>query len=61
MALEDEDFIIRQTKLLAKGLGQFLGKESVDEILQQDAEQADKKDKNKKKEHKLDDSDGKKK
>ncbi|EHU5031958.1 TPA: hypothetical protein RHK09_002909 [Enterococcus faecalis] len=49
MPLEEKDFIMRQTKQMAEGLGKFLGKKSVDEILQQDEKQADKDKKEKKK------------
>lgn len=34
MALQDEDFIIRQVQQLAKGLGKFMGLEGIKDILQ---------------------------
>lgn len=33
MGVEDKDFIMRQIKQLGEGLGEFLGKEDVDKIL----------------------------
>ncbi|MCA5011670.1 MULTISPECIES: hypothetical protein [unclassified Enterococcus] len=33
MGVEDKDFIMRQIKQLGEGLGDFLGKEDVDKIL----------------------------
>lgn len=46
MPQEDRDFILRQTKQLAEGLGKFLGKESVEEILKEDQATAEPKEKN---------------
>lgn len=36
MSMEEKDYIIRQAKQLAQGLGKFLDKASVNEILKQD-------------------------
>ncbi|EOL41638.1 hypothetical protein [Enterococcus phoeniculicola] len=33
MAEYEKDFVLRQTQMLAKGLGAFLKKDSIDEIL----------------------------
>ena len=46
MGIEDEDFIMRQTKELAAGLAKFLSREATDEILNFGAKQADDKEKN---------------
>jgi hypothetical protein len=43
----EKDFILRQTKELAKGLGKFLEQDSVDEILQYEQETSQSKDKEK--------------
>ncbi|MFD1899050.1 hypothetical protein [Enterococcus termitis] len=45
MGVEEKDFIMRQIKQLGEGLGEFLGKEDVDKILnfEEDA-QAEKED-----------------
>lgn len=48
MPLEDEDFILRQVKQMAQGLGQFLSKEDVKEILQMEDEQGELKKKDEK-------------
>ncbi|KAF1299313.1 hypothetical protein BAU15_01310 [Enterococcus sp. JM4C] len=42
MAEYEKDYVLRQTKLMVKGLGAFLDKDSVDEILSLDQEDSDK-------------------
>lgn len=49
MGQEDQDFIMRQTKELAKGLAKLLGKEETEELLNYGQKQADDKDKAQKK------------
>lgn len=39
MALEDKDFIIRQVQQLAEGIGKFLDKESIKELIHYDQSQ----------------------
>lgn len=39
MGLEDKDFIIRQVQQLAEGVGKFLGKESIKELINYDQTQ----------------------
>lgn len=39
MALEDKDFIVRQVQQLAEGIGKFLGKESIKELINYDQSQ----------------------
>lgn len=39
MALEDKDFIVRQVQQLAEGIGKFLGKESIKELIKYDQSQ----------------------
>lgn len=39
MGLEDRDFIIRQVQQLAEGIGKFLGKESIKELINYDQTQ----------------------
>lgn len=41
MALEDKDFIVRQVQQLAEGIGKFLGKESIKELINYDQSQDD--------------------
>ena len=41
MGLEDRDFIIRQVQQLAEGVGKFLGKESIKELINYDQSQKD--------------------
>lgn len=36
MGLEDKDFILRQVQELAEGIGKFLGKESIKELINYD-------------------------
>lgn len=39
MGLEDKDFILRQVQELAEGIGKFLGKESIKELVNYDQSQ----------------------
>lgn len=39
MGLEDKDFILRQVQELAEGIGKFLGKESIKELINYDQSQ----------------------
>ncbi|MBM6614984.1 hypothetical protein JTF06_08780 [Desemzia sp. RIT804] len=41
MGLEDKDFILRQVQELAEGIGKFLGKESIKELINYDQSQED--------------------
>lgn len=41
MVLEDKDFIMRQVQQLAEGIGKFLGKESIKELINYDQTQED--------------------
>lgn len=41
MALEDKDFIMRQVKQLAEGMGEFLGLESIKELINYDQSEED--------------------
>ncbi|MEG0679859.1 MAG: hypothetical protein RR439_08475 [Carnobacterium sp.] len=41
MALEDKDFIMRQVKQLAEGIGKFLGLESIKELINYDQSEED--------------------
>lgn len=42
MAFEEKDFIMRQVKQLAEGMGKFLGLESIKEIINYDQAEEDK-------------------
>ena len=41
MGLEDKDFVLRQVQELAEGIGKFLGKESIKELINYDQSQED--------------------
>lgn len=51
MGMEEKDYIMRQAKQLAQGLGKFLNQDSVNEILKQD-QKIDKKSSDRSTEHK---------
>lgn len=38
MAIEDKDFVMRQVKQMAKGIGKLLGKDALKEIIEMDQE-----------------------
>lgn len=41
MALEEKDFVLRQTKELAKGLGQFLSDDTLDDLFNDTTQSSD--------------------